>query len=81
MLCICGLWFVCLYVSDVFAASGGEISAGLSHVRLVEGFARHFVDAAFVKVVCHVMMSCFGSLLYCVCCFLHKIRRRHIDNI
>ena len=61
---------VCLYVSDVFAASSGEITAGLSYVRLVGSFTRHFVDAAFVQVVCHVIVSCFGSLLYCVSCFV-----------
>ena len=63
MLCIGGLWFVCLYVSDVFTASGGKISAGLSYVCLVASFTCHFVDAAFVEVVCRVGVSCFGSLV------------------
>ena len=54
----------------MFAASSGEITAGLSYVRLVASFTRHFVDAAFVEVVCRVGVSCFGSLLYCVCCFV-----------
>jgi hypothetical protein len=48
VLCIGRLWFVVLYVSEVFMVSDCKVSAGLSYVCLVASFTCNFVDAASV---------------------------------
>jgi hypothetical protein len=72
VLCIGRLWFVVLYVPDVFTASDCKVSAGLSYVCLDASLTCHFVDAAFVKVVFRVLvLFCtafvFYMLTWCLC--------------
>ena len=45
MLCICRLWVVVLYVSDMFVVTGLQITTCLAYIRVVACVAFQLVNA------------------------------------
>jgi len=63
---ISGLGIIVFYVTDVFTVHKCQVSTGLAYVRPVACFACQFVYAAFVVVLCGVMVAVLILILLLV---------------